>query len=996
MLLFRPKRTYGGPRPRPLTNQSTTDKPMNLNSVRKSWAALALFLGVGLSSVAVAQTAPAAAPAVPPEVNMEKFVVTGTNIPTAADALAIPVMVVGPQQIQASGVETNVLDVLRKTMPMFAGNGNVGAENATINSNATFGGSTLALHNLSTLVLINGRRVAFAPGESNGDYEFVDLNMVPMAAIERIEVLADGASAIYGSDAVGGVVNIILKSNYNGWETGIHFGESSNTGHYTERSGYIVGGVSNGKTSITISGEFNKNDAIYMSTRPYTNPIYGTSYYPGIIDVYNLATNADQRYKLSPTVNAPPGGGTYSIDQLVANGTYAPVTATQVLQGFNLANYQTLLGSDERRSVVVNLDHNIFDQHLVGFGDVIYSHTYTETSLNGQPIPAYVSDPYIDVANAGATPPPPGVAFIPATAPTNPFSTTWMDQGASEDESAGHIVTVHARNFTFPRLSQQDSTLFRVVGGLRGQINDDYSWEAAANINRYELNFVNPGVISTSNFNSAAAAGVINPFAYVQPAGVLPGNIIGDAFDNMLSTLNSFDVTFKGTPFDLPAGKFGFAVGGSYTREALSAAPDANSIPDANGNIGWLNGVSLQPFHAHRKVTAVYAEVEAPIFGPSQHIPGLHVLNVDIAGRYEDYTQVGSSSVPKISLKYQPIDDQLSIRATAGKSFSAPILYDLYGPIATGFTQSLSFNNYTNAGQPTGETTDLVQFQSQSGANPKLKPSTSSTWTTGFVYTPKQVKGLSLSIDYFQTVQKNLVGSYDQLVVAQDVEQFGPASPYASVVHFGSTTGHGVTAPGQLSTANPSSVYLILPLVNLASQSIKGWDATVDYQFDVPSTGKFDFSTTLSGYNSYAARALPTEGYFQYAGHATGNGSVSQGTIPRWRSYTTLSWKQYGFDFLIAHSYVPSVTDIGPGGSAATDPVNVSSYQQFDLAVAYEFSHLNVNRWLNNLSIHAGVNNVFNKMPPLAPAAFPNTNADVGTYNGPIGRMYFVDASYKF
>jgi iron complex outermembrane receptor protein len=585
---------------------------------------------------------------------------------------------------------------------------------------------------------------------------------------------------------------------------------------------------------------------------------------------------------------------------------------------------------------------------------------------------------------------------VPISAPTNPFSSTWTDQGAPANGSAGYIVTIHDRNPSYPRLSQQDSTLFRVVGGLRGEINENYSWEAAANLNRYELNFVNPGVVSTANWNAAAASGAINPFAYTQPAGVLPGNIIGSAFDNMLSTLNSFDFKFTGTPFDLPAGKLGFAIGASFAREALSAAPDANSIPDANGNIGWLFGVSLQPFHAHRKVNAAYVEIEAPIFAPAQNIPGLHMLNLDLAGRYEDYTQVGSSSVPKASLKYQPIDDQFSLRASVGKSFSAPLLYDLFGPIATGSTNSITFNNYNSSGQPTGQQTALVQFQSQSGANPKLKPSTATTWTTGLVFTPKQLKGLTLSLDYFQTVQKDLVGNYDQIVVTQSVEKLGPASPYASVVHFGSITGRGVTAPGQLSTANPSSVYLNLPYINIASQAIKGWDATVEYAFDVAALGKFDFSTTLTGYNSYMAQALPTEDYYQYAGHASGNGSVSQGTIPRWRAYTVLSWKQAGFTYLIAHTYIPSVTDIGAGGSAAAVPVGVETYQQYDASVAYEFSHLSKNRWLSNLDVRVGVNNAFNRMPPLAKAAFPNTNADVGTYGGPIGRMYYVDLTYKF
>lgn len=924
---------------------------------------------------------------------LEKYVVTGTNIPTAADAVAVPVTVIGPEQIRASGVQTNTLDILRKAMPMFAGSGNVGGENATINSNFTFGGSMTSLHNLSTLVLINGRRVPFDPAEGEGGAEYVDLNMIPASAIERIEVLNDGASAIYGSDAVGGVVNVILKSNYNGWEANYHFGESPNAGHYKERTASITGGVSNGTTSITLSAEYSKQDPIYMYNRPYTNPIYGSTLYPGIIDIYDLSTGNDLLYKLNPSLTAPPGGGTYTIGQLVQQGVYTQQTHTQVLHGFNLANYQTLVEGSKRRSVLINATHKIIPDALEAFGDVIYSNTNTMSSLNGQPVYDTMSDPYLDLVQYGSTPPPPGNPYMLASNPNSPFSQAWMDQGAPGDFSAGYAVSARDRFFSHPRLSLQDSTLLNAVGGLRGSLGENYNWETAATLGRYTLNFTNPGVVDTNNFNAAVAAGTINPFSYSQAA---PPGVIGSAFVNMISTLNSFDAKFTGKPFDLPAGKLGFAVGGSFTRETLSANPDVNSIPDANGNIGWLYGVSMQVFSAHRDVSSGYAEIEAPIFSPVQGIRGAYSLDVDLAGRVDNYSSVGTSKVPKVSVKYQPFDNQLTLRASAGKSFSAPILYDLFGPVTTGSTESISFTNYNSSGKPTGSTTDQVQYNEVLGANKNLKPSTATSWTAGFVFSPKAVTGLSLTFDYYQTIQKNLVGNYDVTTVVQDVERYGSASPYASVVHFGTNTGTPVTAPGQISTHPQQSVYLNLPFVNLAAQEVKGWDATLEYAFDVGMAGHFDLQSTWSGYNTYRAEALPTEPYYQYAGHATGSGSVSQGTIPRWRSYSTVQWKDRGYGLLVGYSYIPSVTDIGPGGSAATAPIKVGTYQQVDLMASYDFSHLGLSKYLNQLSVSVGVNNVFNKEPPQAPNAFKDTNADIGTYLGGIGRMYYTDISYKF
>lgn len=230
-------------------------------------------------------------------VKMEKFTVTGSFIPSAAEALALPVTTFGDQDITYSGEHSDTLNLLRKIAPSISG---FGAENGTIRTADTYGGATISNHGMQTLLLIDGRRAATSSAEAVGGTQFVDVNMIPAAAIDRIEVLQDGSSATYGSDAVGGVINIILKKNYNGWEAGTHYGVATDTGHYTEREAYITGGVSNGKTSILISADYAKHDPIMFSQRPYTNPYYATEYYPGIIDVYNIATGNDEDYQLNP------------------------------------------------------------------------------------------------------------------------------------------------------------------------------------------------------------------------------------------------------------------------------------------------------------------------------------------------------------------------------------------------------------------------------------------------------------------------------------------------------------------------------------------------------------------------------------------------------------------------------------------------------------------------------------------------------------------------
>src|ERR1017187_5548626 len=265
---------------RRLNTTTKLQRAMNDIRLRKLVAVLSLFAASGaLATTGYAQatttttttatptTAEVTAPAASNEepTKMEQYVVTGSNIPQAADALSIPVAIIDNRVMEDSGIAADTLDLLRKVAPNISG---IGSENAQIAVASNFRGAN-------------------DPAEATGGSQFVDLNLIPPAAIDRVEVLEDGASAIYGSDAVGGVINIILKKDYNGWEMGAHYGFSTGTGRYEERSGYLVGGVSNGKTSITVSFDYAQHNALYLSSRPYTNPIYGTYTAPGTLEVYD-------------------------------------------------------------------------------------------------------------------------------------------------------------------------------------------------------------------------------------------------------------------------------------------------------------------------------------------------------------------------------------------------------------------------------------------------------------------------------------------------------------------------------------------------------------------------------------------------------------------------------------------------------------------------------------------------------------------------------------
>jgi iron complex outermembrane receptor protein len=958
---------------------------------------------------ASAQTAPPPADTSGDEpLVLSQVVVTGSHLPGTPNTATQPVEVISSEQMRDTGVATDFGEILRKADPRFTGNGTLGLENANSEAFVTQGGTDLHLHDLKTLVLIDGRRVAFDPAEASLGIEFVDLNMIPIAAVDHVEILSDGSSAFYGSDAVGGVINVILKSNFNGWESGIHWGESSNRGSYTERSGYLTGGVSTKDTSFMISVEGAETSPIYMNERPYSNPIYTTTTYPGVVSVqpfsitFNPNTGQPQTmpgqlayYQLNPSLNAPPAGLQYSMAQLVQMGVYSPVNQQQLLTGYNVANQETLLASLRRRSVVADFEHHIFGDKLVVFGDLLYGFDRTESSVAGESLSPYISAPFTDPFIYGSSPPPAGagafVPYVPYLQPNSPFSPMWLFQ----PNAAGYninLVNVNNQFSKFPLLSIDQSEFYRFAGGLKGQLGSNYSWEVGVDLNRYHLGLTSPGQIDTANLNAALASGAINPFAYQQASGTLPSNVIGTKTNNMVSTLASADFVFRGTPFELPNGSLSFAIGGSHTRETLSDSPDATSQPIGPGLsiAGWLNSESLSPFGASREISSLFGELKAPIIGPKQDIIGIHQLTVDMAERYDDYSLIGHSDVPEASLNYEPIDERFTVRASVGRSFGAPELAELFGPPISGPIPPFIYQGYY------GNVASSAGFTGIGGPNPSLQPFTANTWSTGFVLAPREVQGLDLDFDFFDTTVNGAIGHLSQVAIVQSVETLGSASPFAQYVHVGSPSGPGVTGPGQLSTVNPQTIFVQVPLINLTSQADKGFDATLEYATKTQSAGHIRVASTVTVWNSYLVKEIPTEPYYQYAGTASGGGSSSQGTIPRWRTYTTFDWNYESMEFEIGHTYIPSVTDIGPGGSAATAPQSVGSYQQFDFMVGSDLGKATSLKWLGRTELRLGVNNAFNQMPPVAQNAFPATNADVGDYNGPIGRLYYVEARYRY
>lgn len=964
---------------------------MNMRSVRNSLAALAVFSSVSFATSAVAQTA-AASPAQEEEkaVVLEKYVVTGSYIPYSADAPAVPVTVLSVGDIQATG-EGDLLEALRRAVPQFVGNANMGAQNSSIGGGSTNGGSRLSLRNVPTLVLINGRRAAFAPVAATGGFNFVDVNSIPVSAVESIEVLKDGASALYGSDAVSGVVNIILRKNFEGAEIGGRYRYADTlTGTYDERSARFATGASNDKTSIALSFEWHRSDPIFQNAKAFSFAQTGkTSAYPGVLTTFGFLGSASPGVYRLVEGKTPPAQSGMTFPELVAAGIYEKQGSVNFNSQFNISQYVTLALGSERRSFVAALNHQLTDSIEV-FGDLLYSDTSSSLQLAAQPIFGMP----VTAANVTDF----GVGITDPDHPLNP----------SGLESA----YVRNRFVDNPRRYFNDTNSLRGLIGMRGDVGENYHWEVAANLNRVAQDYRNENVINRVNLVNAIDSGIINMFARVQAPGAFElGGVFGTAFSRNISTLNSYDAKVIGEiPDVLPAGPIGFAVGYEYRRETLSAAPDAGSytINDLSNPLNgspaaWDGATTTDPFSVDRYVDSYYAEVRVPLASDSQNIPGVNALDLDLAVRKDKYSDADAPVVPKVSLRWMPINDEFVVRASYSESFIAPDLYSLFGPSGVGFSDDLSslvFKNGLDASdidQSAARTLTSAAAVAQGFAPELLQPEDAKNYNLGIIWSPRKLRGFSAELTYFKIEQFGITGVKSDPTILQSVEDEGPASEFANRVRIGGFNGTPITAVGQIGDifatfGSMSPVHITNYAENLVEAVQDGLDLTLKYNLNLESIGRFDF-----GFNAMWFNEFSVEGD-DIVGTTSGRSALNGGTIPEWTGTLRVDYTRSNWGGGLTLYYVPSVID-DAASATATDPTidaHVESYTRVDAYVSYEFrGGEGMFSFVDGMKVRLGSTNVFDKEPPSARASWTDHNADTQTY-GYLGRTFYVDASIKF
>jgi len=962
---------------------------------------------------------------------MKPVIVTGSLIPTAETVGPAPVDTIAVEQIQKVG-QQDVLATLKKLNPNFAGNGNVGQE-----GNNGYGGEAyVSIRNLPTLVLLDGQPLA---GSAFSNGSLVDVNMIPLAMIERIEILKDGSSALYGSQAIGGVVNIITKKNWSGVEVGGRHGFATGKGTVTENRAYVVAGTATDKASFVAGAQYYYMDPLLSQDRDVSSagvadliakdlapPSYVSPSFPGRVQSggtsYVLAGSpfAVGAAGYNALITRPPSPanpnvagipwvpGTYTSvqDYLVAHpGVYIPIMDTPAGQELIDAGVggegntwpllnTTLFGThsiqtQDRRNAFANGSYEIFDKKMELFGSFLFGQTISQGALAPSPVSS------LGIYNI----------LIPANSPVNPFQIALGSPGgASSPRVRTRFVDSGNRFFDY------QNELYHFVAGLKGTLEKDYTYQVAYNYNRNDQlaltrNAINGAALDlATQINSdpeQAALGMSQLTLNGRPVPLydpfaLPGASSPDTIEAMRATLYQMGVSelwgvganVTGMPFDLPAGKIAFAIGGGFSSESL--ALDLDGLTKL-GKVPGLNPQMPTP-GGHRDSWAGFIEVRIPITSEEKNIAAFRSLEITAAGRFESFDPGGDSTVPKVGVRWQPLDKQLTLRGSYSQSFVAPTVYQLFGGSAVSF-------DYVNFGA------NQVQVPMNWVSNPGLTPSDAENYGFGVVYSPDFVKGLTLSVDYYHIKTKNDMYRVGAQAVCDDLNAYGSASQFAYGFFFQDGSQLTTTDPDQVNGDNWGSG--VRPYRNGAQQETDGLDIAANYELPTDNYGKFTFFAAANVLFSYRYGDPEIGGPYQYADQFTDTGPAagSQGTLPKFVLTVGLTWEIRDFTCTINSRYIPSVIDwadmhpsVGSEYSGYTisgNPWTIPDYYTIDTQLAYEFGKRKVEKkWYDGTRIAVGCNNITDNTAPFISSSSED-NTDKSTYDI-LGRFVYFEISKKF
>jgi iron complex outermembrane recepter protein len=902
----------------------------------------------------------------------ERIEITGSAIKRLDAEGSLPVQLITREQIARSGVQSTEELVQSISAVSTAG----GITNATGAGSSTYGRSTLSLRGLTgtrTLVLVNGRRIAPAAG---GGGASVNVNNIPLAAIERIEVLKDGASSIYGSEALAGVVNFILTKDFQGIELGIGGGKPTRAGGGSNNKASIVGGygdMARDSFNITASLSTEKDTQLFAKDRDFAKTgnqfpyiVAGATGQGNIEGAYTPGTGsvaAGNWVEGSRVSGFGPSPGTGYGNPLAKTDKCGDinmfVNPTNTSKGAPYCTFDSpgFVGLTPERAVTNFTLNGAFriNDALEIFGDAVSSQSTVTQRFQPSPVRRSFLTSDDEFKKQGVDP----VLLIYPTNPNYALASSYLTSQGFGSILTGKPLAITARVFDFgPRTSRDETTQTRFVAGLRGEVLGQ-SYEVAYAANKSELKGTVPdGYFSQVGYAKAVqASNDWNPWSLTQSAAfqsaIAPAKYTG-ATQNAVAKSNVLDAKLAGDVVDLPAGPIQYAVGLQYRDEKYTTNPSAALF---SGDIAGLGGAT-PPVDRARKITSGFGELLLPI------VKG---LDATLAGRSDRYNDVGNANTYKASLRYQPIKELL-IRAGGGTGFRAPTLQELWLPQTVGTSAQFTDPKFPN--------NPNLQVPELSGGNPDLKPEESTQNSFGLVFSP--IDSVTVSMDYWNiTVKKIISTPSTQEIVSRF--RAGDAA-YASLV----------TLDGSGNVDQTKAIN-----ANVGSAKLSGVDLDIGFKTPLPA-GKLDIGlvgtymikfdqTSPGGDVSHKVGTIAEEaadGNTQPVLDADGGGVVL-----RWKHRLSATYSLEGWNITLAQNYY---TGYRTGNRQIDGEKNsIPNQSIYDMQLSYT--------GIKGLKVALGVKNLLDKNPPIYVPVSNQFQAgyDISLYD-PRARFVYVSANYKF
>ena len=888
----------------------------------------------GLGSLLVLGAAPAFG-----QQSLERVEITGSSIKrTVANEGALPITILKIEELRESGVTTveGVVQLLTASQ----------SSNTTATSiGSGTGGATYAnlrgLGTNKTLILLNGRRIAAFAFSVNA----VDLNAIPFAVIESVEVLRDGASAIYGTDAIGGVINFITKRNFKGGSVVLEANRPVEKGGKSERASATIGFGDFDKDGVNfwVSFDTQNQDRLRALDRDFSKsgiiPSKGVSGSSGTTFPGNFTQNVG--------LNGKPVAG-----NITAPGCKPPLSVVNptnpLLCVFDFSATIDTIPDVSQQTVASRFNFKILK-------DSVLSAEFMST--DNRNLSRVAPDPVSNIVIN------PGNPFFP---------TTYPNVDPTKSVTAG-LRMVPAGS----RTNESISNAQRMVLDLSGTVASSYDYRLGY---YFTTNTASDGAadgyVSAPFVRTQVGLGNINPFADATPAQLA---IIEQAkrrgtFAVAEGTTQGIDARLGGELFSLPGGRAAGSIGVEFRKEKYQYDTDdavVAAIPSAGRSAYHVGG--------KRDVKALTLEMLLPI---------TKQIEMQLAGRYDNYSDAGSTFNPKVGLRYQPIK-QLVLRTSYNTGFKAPTLDDLYGPQSVTFAAGASNDpllcpgGVADASKGGIQSRDCnQQVQVQQGGNPILKPEKSKTFSVGFATEP--ISNLTFSMDYWNIKLKEQINAIDQVSIIGDPATY--AALYVRCNQLSATVQSELQRCGGGNVNSNAIAYLITTLNNLGKVNTSGVDLAAGYSLALGGMGTVGLDWNGTWVRSYKYQNSPTDPLKENVGVF-----IDSSPVFRWQHSISANWSLGNFGARLGVRHKTGYLDQNSPSTVVGGPAfyqRVDSYTLVDVSVTA--------KPVKGLALTAGVKNLFDTDPPFSNQSNRSQRGYDPRYTDPLGRSVFVRASYTF